>query len=91
MKWTSGTRCTSLSIPARPLADLQRSDEQRNAKSMAKYLISFPSAALVVPDGKGDAAVCESHAVIWEAKQAGVYVFGKASTKVFRRCYVDGR
>ncbi|WP_431256874.1 hypothetical protein ACQ86G_19525 [Roseateles chitinivorans] len=43
---------------------------------MAKYLISFPSAAMVVPDGEWDAVVRDSHAVIEEAKVAGVYVFG---------------
>ena len=43
---------------------------------MAKYLISFPSAAMVVPDGEWDAVVHDSHAVIEEAKAAGVYVFG---------------
>ena len=43
---------------------------------MAKYLISFPSAAMVVPEGEWDAVVRDSHAVIEEAKAAGVYVFG---------------
>nr|WP_315261297.1 transcription initiation protein [uncultured Duganella sp.] len=43
---------------------------------MAKYLISFPSAAMVVPDGEWDAVVRDSHAIIEETKVAGVYVFG---------------
>lgn len=43
---------------------------------MAKYLISFPSEAMVVPDGEWDAVVRDSHAVIEESKAAGVYVFG---------------
>lgn len=43
---------------------------------MSKYLISFPSAAMVVPDDAWDAVVRDSHAVIEEAKEAGVYVFG---------------
>jgi hypothetical protein len=43
---------------------------------MAKYLISFPSAAMVVPDGEWEAVVRDSHAVIEEAKAAGVYIFG---------------
>jgi hypothetical protein len=43
---------------------------------MAKSLISFPSAAMVVPDGELQAVVRDSHAVIAEAKAAGVYVFG---------------
>src|SRR6266403_4913483 len=44
--------------------------------SMAKYLISFPSAAMVVPDGEWEAVGRDAHAVIDEAKAAGVYVFG---------------
>jgi hypothetical protein len=43
---------------------------------MAKYLISFPSAAMVVPDGEFEAVVRNSHAIIEETKAAGVYVFG---------------
>lgn len=43
---------------------------------MAKYLISFPSAAMVVPDGEWEAVGRDSHAVIDAAKAAGVYVFG---------------
>ena len=43
---------------------------------MARYLISFPAAAMVVADGEWDAVVRDSHAVIEEAKAAGVYVFG---------------
>jgi hypothetical protein len=42
---------------------------------VAKYLISFPSAAMVVPDGDCDAVGRDAHAVIDEAKAAGVYVF----------------
>ncbi len=43
---------------------------------MAKYLISFPSAAMVVSDGEWEAVGRDAHAVIDEAKAAGVYVFG---------------
>lgn len=43
---------------------------------MAKYLISFPSAAMVVPEGELEAVDRDAHAVIEEAKAAGVYVFG---------------
>jgi hypothetical protein len=43
---------------------------------MSKYLISFPSKAMVVPDGEWEAVVRDSHAVIEEAKATGVYVFG---------------
>ena len=42
---------------------------------MAKYLISFPSAAMVVPDGELEAVGRDAHAVIEEAKAADVYVF----------------
>jgi hypothetical protein len=42
---------------------------------MAKYLISFPSRAMVVADGEWEAAGRDAHAVIDEAKAAGVYVF----------------
>jgi hypothetical protein len=43
---------------------------------MSKYLISFPSAAMVVPDGEWEAVSRDAHAVMREAKAAGVYVFG---------------
>ena len=43
---------------------------------MAKYLISFPCAAMVVPVGELEAVGRDAHAVIDDAKAAGVYVFG---------------
>lgn len=42
---------------------------------MTKYLISFPSAAMVVPEGELEAVGRNAGAVIEEAKAAGVYVF----------------
>jgi hypothetical protein len=42
---------------------------------MAKYLISFPSAAMVVPAGELEAVGRAARDVIDEAKAAGVYVF----------------
>ena len=42
---------------------------------MTKYLISFPSAAMVVPEGELEAVGRDAAAVIDEAKAAGVYVF----------------
>ena len=42
---------------------------------MAKYLISFPSAAMVVSGGELEAAGRDAAAVIDEAKAAGVYLF----------------
>lgn len=43
---------------------------------MSKYLISFPGESMVVPKGEFEAVVEAAHAVIDEAKAAGVYVFG---------------
>ena len=43
---------------------------------MAKYLISFPSAAMVVPHDEWGTVGRYAHAVIDQAKAAGVYVFG---------------
>ena len=43
---------------------------------MTKYLISFPSEAMIVTDEELEAAAVDSRAVIEEAKAAGVYVFG---------------
>lgn len=42
---------------------------------MAAYLISFPSKAMVVPEDEMEAVGRAAHAVIDEAKAAGVYVF----------------
>jgi hypothetical protein len=43
---------------------------------MTKYLISFPSEAMVLTADEFALAGVEAHAVIEEAKAAGVYVFG---------------
>ncbi|MBI3792316.1 MAG: transcription initiation protein [Gemmatimonadetes bacterium] len=43
---------------------------------MSKYLISFPSAAMHVAPGELEAVSRDAHAVIDDAKAAGVYVFG---------------
>ncbi len=43
-------------------------------KTMTKYLISFPSAAMQVPDNELSQVGRDAHAVIEEAKEAGVYV-----------------
>ncbi|MCU1416828.1 MAG: hypothetical protein JWP32_1002 [Schumannella sp.] len=40
---------------------------------MTKYLISFPSEAMVVPEEDFPAVVAEPHAFIEEAKAAGVF------------------
>lgn len=43
---------------------------------MTKYLISFPSGEMDIPDGGLQAVSDAAHAVLQEAKDAGVYVFG---------------
>ena len=43
---------------------------------MTKYLISFPSPAMDVPAEEMPAVSDASHAVVREAKAAGVWVFG---------------
>lgn len=43
---------------------------------MTKYLISFPGEAMVFPEEDFEAVVRDAHAVVEEAKAAGVYVFG---------------
>ncbi|MGZ4201243.1 MAG: YciI family protein [Thermoleophilaceae bacterium] len=43
---------------------------------MTRYLISFPSGAMAhIPDEEGPAVADAAHAVIDEAKAAGVYIF----------------
>lgn len=42
---------------------------------MAKYLISFPAAAMMVPEDELATVGRAAHAVIEDAKAAGVYVF----------------
>ena len=42
---------------------------------MTTYLISFPGEAMVVPDDEWEAVGRDAHAVVEEAKAAGVYVF----------------
>ncbi len=42
---------------------------------MSKYLISFPSAAMVVPASELEAVGRDANDVVEEAKAAGVYVF----------------
>jgi len=43
---------------------------------MTKYLISFPSAAMVVPQDEFQAVADAARTVITQAHAAGVYVFG---------------
>ena len=43
---------------------------------MTKYLISFPSRGMVVADDEWELVSRESHEVVQQAKDAGVWVFG---------------
>jgi hypothetical protein len=51
---------------------------------VAKYLISFPSAAMVVPDDEWKVVDRDAHAVIGEAKAAGVYAWAARIAKACR-------
>lgn len=59
---------------------------------MTKYLISFPSEAMDVDADDFPSVVADSHAVIAEAKAAGVYVFGGGIDESFTpvRVAADG-
>jgi len=54
---------------------------------MTKYLISFTSAAMVLPDEELQAVSDASHAVVEEAKDAGVWVFGGGIDESIRRSW----
>lgn len=43
---------------------------------MTKYLISFPSSAMVLTPDELQTVADDSHAVVQQAKDAGVWVFG---------------
>jgi hypothetical protein len=57
---------------------------------MTKYLISFPSRAMVLTPDELQLAADESHEVIREAKAAGVYVFGGGINEVVAPALVSG-
>ena len=57
---------------------------------MTKYLISFPSAAMVVPDEDLPAVADAAHAVVQEAKDAGVWVFAGGIDESIPPVLVDG-
>ncbi len=57
---------------------------------MTKYLISFPSAAMVVPDEDLPAVADAAHAVVQEAKDAGVWVFAGGIDERIAPVLVDG-
>lgn len=57
---------------------------------MTKYLISFPSEAMVLTDEEFPIVVAESHAVIEDAKAAGCYVFGGGIAEQIAPVLVSG-
>jgi hypothetical protein len=57
---------------------------------MTKYLISFPSEAMMLTDAELHAASIDSRAVIEEAKAAGVYVFAGGIAEQVRPVLVAG-
>ena len=57
---------------------------------MTKYLISFPSGAMVLPDGDLQAVSEAAHAVVEEAENAGVWVFGGGIDESVPPVLVDG-
>ena len=57
---------------------------------MTKYLISFPSDAMVFPTEDLQAVADAAHAVMQEAKDAGVWVFGGGIDESVPPVLVDG-
>ncbi|GAA1505266.1 hypothetical protein GCM10009677_41970 [Sphaerisporangium rubeum] len=57
---------------------------------MTKYLISFPSDAMVVSQEELPAVADAAHAVVREAKDAGVWVFGGGIDESVPPVMVDG-
>lgn len=57
---------------------------------MTKYLISFPSSAMVVSEEELPEVSDASHAVVAEAKDAGVWVFGGGINESVPPVMVDG-
>jgi len=57
---------------------------------MTKYLISFPSSAMVLHDEDLQAVADAAHAVVQEAQDAGVWVFGGGIDETVPPVMVDG-
>ncbi len=57
---------------------------------MTKYLISFPSSAMVFPKEDLPEVDAATHAVMQEAKDAGVWVFGGGIDESIPPVMVDG-
>lgn len=63
---------------------------KQRADAMTKYLISFPSTAMNISAEEFPAVVDASHAVVEEAKAAGVWVFGGGINESVAPVLVDG-
>ncbi len=59
--------------------------------TMTKYLISFPSGAMVLTGEELSSASADSRAVIEDAKSAGVYVFGGGIDEHVKPVLVSGK
>ena len=57
---------------------------------MSKFLISFPSAAMELTTDELELASIDSHALIEEAKAAGIYVFGGGIDEAVAPVLVSG-
>lgn len=71
-----GASCLTSQRSVRATSKFRPPNLREHPNLMAKYLISFPSAAMDVPAEEMEAVSQDSHEVIRAAKEAGVYVFG---------------
>jgi hypothetical protein len=69
---------------------LASSDAALHCRSMTKYLISFPSDAMVVTEDELPIVAAAARAVIEEAKAARVYVFGGGINEQVEPVLVSG-
>ena len=67
-----------------------RHDDEGEIDPMTKYLISFPGAAMVFPDEDLQAVSDALQAVVQEARDAGVWVFGGGIDESIPPVMVDG-
>jgi hypothetical protein len=62
----------------------------QGSREMTQYLISFPSAAMDVPEDELPNVARDGHAVIQEAKDVGVYIFSGGLNEDVEPVLVDG-
>jgi hypothetical protein len=65
-------------------------DVREGVDAMSKYVVSFPSGAMDVPADELPAVSDAAHAVVEEAKVAGVWVFGGGIDESVPPVLVDG-